>query len=65
MSCDEPKKAFQNWVERGTKFAEWIVSQVKELNFNLLSVDGSKIIEETDLRMIMINLVTFFRIAGL
>lgn len=44
--CDEPQKAFQNWMERDIKFADWIVNQVKKLNLDLLFVDGSKTIEE-------------------
>lgn len=45
-SCDEPETAFQNWMRRDAGFADFVVSQVKELNLHLLPVDGSRTIEE-------------------
>ena len=44
--CDEPEVAFQNWMERDIRFAEWITAEVSALNLELLKVDGSRTIAE-------------------
>ena len=44
--CDDPELAFDNWMERDVRFAEWIQAEVKALGFQLLKVDGSQTIEE-------------------
>jgi 2-phosphoglycerate kinase len=44
--CDNPEKAFHNWMERDIRFAEWITAEVSVLNLELLKVDGSRTIAE-------------------
>ena len=44
--CDDPKVAFQNWMERDIRFAEWIEAEVSTLDLQLLRIDGSRTIAE-------------------
>jgi hypothetical protein len=44
--CDNQEKAFQNWMERDTIFADFIINEVEKLKLEWLLVDGSRTIEE-------------------
>lgn len=44
--CTDPEVAFQNWMERDIRFAEWIEAEVSTLNLQLLRIDGSRTIAE-------------------
>lgn len=44
--CDDPEVAFQNWMERDIRFAEWIEAEVSTLDLQLLRIDGSRTIAE-------------------
>ena len=44
--CTDPEVAFQNWMERDIRFAEWIESEVSTLDLQLLRIDGSRTIAE-------------------
>lgn len=45
-NCREPETAFENGMRRDAEFANFVASEVKELNLEWLLVDGSKTIEE-------------------
>ena len=42
--CADPEVAFQNWMERDIRFAEWIEAEVSTLHLKLLKIDGSRTI---------------------
>ena len=42
--CNDPEVAFQNWMERDIRFAEWIEAEVSALDLQLLRIDGSRTI---------------------
>lgn len=44
--CDNADTAFQNWMERDTRFAEWVAAAAKSLNLKVLKVDGKRTISE-------------------
>ncbi|MBA3766158.1 MAG: hypothetical protein H0W99_04045 [Acidobacteria bacterium] len=44
--CDNPELAFDNWMERDVRFAEWVQAEVNALGLELLRVDGSQAIAE-------------------
>jgi 2-phosphoglycerate kinase len=44
--CNDPEVAFQNWMERDIRFAEWIEAEVSTLDLQLLRIDGSRTIAE-------------------
>lgn len=45
--CSNAEAAFDNWMKRDARFAEWVEAEVRALNLQLLKVDGSQTIEET------------------
>ena len=44
--CDDSEAAFQNWMERDSRFASWVMAEVKALGLEFLEVDGERTIEE-------------------
>jgi uridine kinase len=44
--CSDPEAAFDNWMERDSRFAKWIEAEASELDLALLKVDGNQTIEE-------------------
>src|SRR5258705_7742104 len=44
--CSNPEAAFDNWMERDTRFAKWIEAEANALQLPLLKVDGNRTIEE-------------------
>ena len=44
--CRQPKKAFQNWMERDHLFGRKVKEQAAHLGFKVLEVDGSHTVEE-------------------
>ena len=44
--CSNPDVAFHNWMERDNRFAKWIEAEARALSLSVLSVDGSRTIEE-------------------
>ena len=44
--CTDPARAFANWMERDTQFAEWVAGEATRLGFPVLQVDGCRTIEE-------------------
>ena len=44
--CSNPEAAFDNWMERDTRFAKWIEAEASALQLPLLKVDGNRTIEE-------------------
>jgi 2-phosphoglycerate kinase len=44
--CDNPQAAFQNWMERDVRFAQWLSAEVSALELGLLRVDGERTLEE-------------------
>jgi len=45
--CDDPKQAFNNWMERDVQFGEKVKSQANLYGYKTMIVDGSKTEEET------------------
>ncbi|HMA59432.1 MAG TPA: hypothetical protein VKN64_03995 [Halanaerobiales bacterium] len=43
--CSQPKKAFENWMERDHIFAQKVKGQAKKFGYDLLEIDGSNTIE--------------------
>lgn len=44
--CSNPEKAFDNWMQRDHGFGEEVKAHANKLGFRVVSVDGSKSIEE-------------------
>jgi len=44
--CEDPGRAFRNWMERDVGFARQVVRQVEELELELIEVDGRRTIAE-------------------
>lgn len=44
--CQSPEDAFDNWMERDARFAEWAEAEARALNLQVLKVGGSQSIEE-------------------
>ena len=44
--CSQPDVAFQNWMERDIRFAQWIEAEASATHLSLLRVDGNRTIEE-------------------
>jgi len=44
--CSNPEEAFNNWIERDIRFAEWIEKEVSALHLPLLKVDGNRTVKE-------------------
>ena len=44
--CSNPKEAFNNWMERDIRFAEWIAKEASALHLPLLKVDGNRTVKE-------------------
>ena len=47
--CENGEKAFQNWMERDARFAQWVTAEAKSLNLEVLKVDGEHTIKENAL----------------
>lgn len=45
--CKDPKQAFNNWMERDSRFGEKVKSQANLYGYKTMIVDGSKTEEET------------------
>jgi 2-phosphoglycerate kinase len=44
--CDDPEVAFDNWMERDIRFAEWIEAEAGAHGLSLLKIDRSRTIPE-------------------
>ena len=44
--CSNPEEAFQNWMLRDCRFAEWLEAEVSALQFSFLRIDGNRTITE-------------------
>ena len=44
--CDNPDQAFENWMDRDTAFADNVTQRTRALNLELLTVNGTRSIEE-------------------
>ena len=44
--CVEPEVAFDNWMERDIRFAQWIEAETSATHLSLLRVDGNQTIEQ-------------------
>jgi len=44
--CSDPEVAFHNWMERDSRFAQWIETEATALDLALFKVDGSRSIED-------------------
>ena len=44
--CNNPEKAFKNWMERDHQFGKVVKTQAKKLGFKVIDVDGTNSIEE-------------------
>lgn len=44
--CDNPNKAFENWMKRDAIFARWIEKSASELQLRVLRIDGSTSVQE-------------------
>ncbi|MDQ2855653.1 MAG: hypothetical protein M3R68_04950 [Acidobacteriota bacterium] len=44
--CNDPEAAFENWMDRDIRFAEWIAAEASSLNLAILRIDGSLTVEE-------------------
>lgn len=44
--CDDPELAFNNWMERDIRFAEWLETEVTTLDLQLLKIDGTRTVAE-------------------
>ena len=44
--CQSPEDAFDNWMERDARFAEWVEAEARALNLQVLKVGGGQSIEE-------------------
>lgn len=44
--CQDPTQAFANWMERDVGFTEWVVRRARELDLEVLMVDGKRTIAE-------------------
>lgn len=44
--CSYPEIAFENWMERDIRFAEWIVAEASDLDLATCRIDGNRTIEE-------------------
>ncbi len=40
QQCENAETAFQNWMERDARFADWVAAEAKILNLKVLKVDG-------------------------
>ena len=45
-SCSDPEKAFDNWIERDSRFATIIREQAEEFGMNLITVDGKEDLDQ-------------------
>lgn len=45
-TCDDPKKAFDNWMERDYLFGQTLLNQAEACGYQTLVVDGSRSIDE-------------------
>lgn len=44
--CSEPEIAFHNWMERDSRFAQWVVNEARSRHYATLIVDGRQTIVE-------------------
>jgi len=44
--CEEPKRAFRNWMDRDVAFAQWVIKRTAALGLDWLQVDGTRTIAE-------------------
>jgi 2-phosphoglycerate kinase len=44
--CSKPEEAFNNWMERDIRFAQWIEAEASATHLSLLRVDGNRTIEQ-------------------
>src|SRR5438105_2762581 len=57
--CSDPETAFDNWMERDIRFAEWVEAEATALNLTMLKVDGNRTLEEN-----AEAIATHFQLAG-
>jgi hypothetical protein len=44
--CQDPTQAFANWMDRDVGFAEWVARRARELDLEVLMVDGQRTIRQ-------------------
>jgi dephospho-CoA kinase len=49
--CSCPEKAFNNWMERDARFAQIVMKAANEYKMNVITVDGSRAIEDNYLKV--------------
>lgn len=49
--CEDAETAFQNWMKRDARFAEWVTAEAESLNLEVLKVDGKRTIKENVLEV--------------
>ncbi|MFN8444305.1 MAG: hypothetical protein U0175_26215 [Caldilineaceae bacterium] len=51
QQCDDPEQAFENWMERDSRFADWVAEQARKFGYPVIIVDGAESIEELTQRV--------------
>ena len=51
QQCEDPERAFANWMGRDTHFAQWVSGEAKRLHFPVITVDGCIPIEKIALQV--------------
>ncbi|WP_046723152.1 hypothetical protein, partial [Paenibacillus durus] len=46
-STDDPAAAFDNWMHRDARFADFVKKEAQDLNLHIFKVDGSKDLQAT------------------
>ena len=44
--CEDPERAYRNWMDRDVAFARWVGTQTQELGLKLMEVDDGRTITE-------------------
>jgi 2-phosphoglycerate kinase len=44
--CEQPERAFRNWMDRDVAFAQWVIKRTAALGLDWLQVDGTRTIAE-------------------
>jgi hypothetical protein len=43
--CEDPERAYRNWMDRDVAFGLWVREQASELDLEVLEVSGQRTIE--------------------
>jgi len=44
--CEDPERAFRNWMDRDVAFAQWVIKRTTALGLDWMQVDGTRTIAE-------------------